>query len=702
MESRGQSINRTYILQEKAGQNDIYSTWRAKALYSPNDFSITFLDFSYNQLPDKVFEEFHRIFFAVYSFQSPYIHTPFEYEEFEGRKYLASPWIPGYSLREAIADRLINGADQVINIAIHILRGLAELERIGVRHNSLSPASVILSRAHFEYGIIRLRNVGYSLFIDHLPKDRCYRKVADYLLKGDHDPAGHQRDLYAAGLIIQKMVDSLSGEIQSSSEILDFKNLIQRFYQQPLSFESIHQALDQLLSIHPEKKIVDLIQEHIVTTEYKGTSTVDLYRSMEARYKAFKESMYELHREDDSELPGTDRYPEYEPLPPEQALPDLVPEIEFTPGIEELSALTEEEAQEGLFARTISAIRRLFSGTGKGKSKESKGGFHKTSFFHRLFGRREPGRGYTGATADGTGASGRNGNYGQFGQVDGDLKHHAEEQEASRAKYIFKRLAEHFSGLAKGPTPEGFQDVSRPGKEGQVLPLDKRKGPPLKQTNLDGVQPDDDTTSQPLPGKRGTRGNRTPPGHYLSNTSQDGELSDREGDTSAKDEDFQPGPEYAPGERREGEDVFGPEQDIEFGSSFLQKDREPPEGILSGKTPRTTSESKDSKQAARDSFSGTEKAEAAPGAGHDSSAGQKKPMHEYLPGSDQPAPIPPHAEKPAGAPGTAGAESTRQGPTAPFASRPELVDHRGPHTRSGFFRRLLAFLRLVTARLTGK
>ena len=102
MAQPGHTVNGCYKLQEKVGEDRFFTTWRATALYSPSSFSLTFLTFPYKDVPKRSFDEFRRLFLSLYTFQNPYVLTPFEYDESAETKYLASHWIRGYSLREAI------------------------------------------------------------------------------------------------------------------------------------------------------------------------------------------------------------------------------------------------------------------------------------------------------------------------------------------------------------------------------------------------------------------------------------------------------------------------------------------------------------------------------------------------------------------------------------------------------------------------
>src|SRR6056297_954245 len=114
----GDYINNCYLLQELIRDFSFIETWRAKALYSAQNFFITFLKFSSDSIPDAAVKEFHDVFIKMNSLQLPFIHSPFEFDTHQGVQYLSSPWIDGMALDKVIEENQLETLNQVIDITM--------------------------------------------------------------------------------------------------------------------------------------------------------------------------------------------------------------------------------------------------------------------------------------------------------------------------------------------------------------------------------------------------------------------------------------------------------------------------------------------------------------------------------------------------------------------------------------------------------
>lgn len=565
----GQVINGCYKLQEKVGEDRFFATWRATALYSPNSFSLTFLTFSYKAVSQRVFDEFRRLFLELYAFHNPYILTPFEYDESGDIKFLASNWLDGYSLREAIDNGDFSERDQVVNTTVHLLRGLSELERIGVRHNVLSPKSLHLNRANTAHDTPRIRNVGLSLFLDALGTAAEYRDLPRYRKDALQETRSHERDLYSTGAIIAELVSEV--EKNSSSEQLSkLAKIGASFREQPGSFSSIADALSQVLTLYPEKRTIDLIQEHTADVSSDDTMTTDLYRSIEMRYEATRQSTYEPYR--NGMEAAASRRISFDGRPPEHTVPDLESDEETAASADtphdleevvELLPIVMDDPQEGLLARALSAVRRFF--------------------FHRSRKRN------LAAPAEDMHENGAASSEGDASDTDGSRGHAPDDGPASPPSYaprspknddksrifdIFRRLSEHFLGTTRSkPIPFRFDSRSRRSARRTPMQdaLDARSQSREAIAGTTGGGNADSGMGSPR--DHGDEIGRSPNGETGARDENARWEVERDAATENKEYDFHAGPEYSPGERRDLDDESGALADIDFGSSAIRTDR---------------------------------------------------------------------------------------------------------------------------------
>ncbi len=582
MPQSGETINGCYTLQEKVGEDRFFSTWRATALYSPNSFSLTFLTFPYKSVPKRAFDEFRRLFLSLYTLQNPYVLTPFEYDESGETKYLASHWINGYSLREAIDNGDFSEKDQVINTAIHILRGLAELERIGVRHDVLTPKSLLLSSLNSDYDVPRIRNIGFSLFIDALGAAAEYRDLPRYRTESLREET-HERDLYAAGAIITELVSAVD-----TADLSTLADIGRAFCADTASFTSVNDALAYFLTQYPEKRTVDLIQEHVADVQIDDTMSRDLYRSIEARYLATKESAEEgSFRAAFAESPPPRRSARGRAAgsaPSGDAAYEEPPEDARAEDDDEIAELLPvdpdgvEEAPKGFLARAVSAVRRLFAR----RSNKHAAPQDETASEAPVADTGPPGGGDSGEASptpnDAALEGFRKGAPSDPAPVlSHPESHEPQEVDTSRIFEIFRQLKEHFIRTIR---PEEHR-----------LRLDHGGSRPQKRSPWHGALRarsgsaeealDTSAERQAAPKSKKTR-SRTAAGEAgpsvdtgeHENAAPWSVTRDTEGE--GKDYDFKPGPDYAPGERRGLDDEIGEPGDIDFGSSALRTDREAP------------------------------------------------------------------------------------------------------------------------------
>ena len=564
-------VKNCYALQEQVARDRFTTTWRATALYSPNTFSLTFLTFRYDAVPQATFDTFTRVFMALYRSQSPYLLTPFEYDEWDGSKYLATHWIQGETLGAALKSGRAIDSNQMIDLTIGLLRGLLALEQINVRHNALDADSIIMSFAHARSDVVRVKNNGVSVFTDALqPKRSAAHAQAQ----------AHERDLQAAGVIIHRLVAASKHNNEETERLAKLKQICGEFQASPGAFDSIAAALDRVLSVYPEKRTVDLIKEHATDLQLRDNARIDLYhnRSIQKRYGTSGWIRYRTGRGKHQHRQRHD----YQRAAPNgdaaaaAALEDDEPTEPLT--IEEL----EDHGRGGFFVHALSAIRRLFTRKPSGTQRDVRNATPTRDDAQAV--RLDPSRANEQETPTAAGSrdsdvAGEPGTRSRWTQ-----RQSRPVADNGRILELFHRLKEHFSGVATQDTPQLRYDARprrarRPARWRSVLrdALRNRATFTYEQRAQAAAERYEARRAQPQ--------QRPRPAAAAGGQALAAWKVDRAAASQAQDHDFQPGPEYAPGERRALEDEAGPHRDVSFGASSVRTDRDETERRVAADKP---------------------------------------------------------------------------------------------------------------------
>src|SRR6056297_519855 len=533
----GDYINNCYLLQELIKNDSFYETWRAKALYSAQNFLITFFKFSSEYIPKATFKEFHDVFIKLNSYQIPFIHYPFEFDTHQDVHYIASPWIDGMPLNEVIEENKLETLNQVIDITMSILKALSKLEEIDLHHNCLSPQSVILSNGVTPFDILHIQNVGFSIFKNEMDKFCPAEK---------ENAAPHSQDLIAVGKLIESMLEVLPKKEQDQEKlekILLFSNELQ---QKPESFTSVSDVYDHLLEIHPEKKSIDLIQEHIFSPDIEKVThagTFDLRRYQEEQ---FAEAKYEFTRSNSLDLEHRQKFYE-ERLnykihelekhdTPQEASQDTLLELEELEVVEE---------SDGLLKKGLRVIKNLFNQVFSSPKKKPLQHFLRPKKgapqSHRIF----------------------------------RFFHSGETQDPRKVEETINKMKDHFNGWSKerASTEDLNLDNSNVEKNEEFFKEQSKKKSVLQNNffvsrnkkyriSSDYNQEMTDDFQNKVNGDTGQK--------KTNYTRQD--IPDREREKNPN-YDFQYGPDYSPSERMGLDSDEGPLQEIDFNESSIRGDR---------------------------------------------------------------------------------------------------------------------------------
>ena len=96
---------------------------------------------------------------AASALNHPHILTIYEVGEDEGRPYIAMEYVEGETLRQKIANNVLQ-LRQILDIAIQIASGLARAHELGIIHRDLKPENLMLSRDGYakilDFGLAKL------------------------------------------------------------------------------------------------------------------------------------------------------------------------------------------------------------------------------------------------------------------------------------------------------------------------------------------------------------------------------------------------------------------------------------------------------------------------------------------------------------------------------------------------------------------
>lgn len=529
-------IKNCYALQEQVAQGSLTTTWRATALYSPDTFALTFLTFRYDAVPQATFDAFTRVFTLLSRSQSRYLLTPFEYDEWDGTKYLAMPWIGDETLGSVLETGRVVGTDRVIDIMIHLLRGLAELERIGVRHDALDPDAVMIGSVH-----ARVRTTGVSVFAAALRSEPAPARER-----------AHERDLVAVGAMIGRL--AAAGNHADAGKL---KRICDEFQTAPGTFGSIAAALDRVLSAYPEKRTVDLIGGHATDLQQRDDQAGASYHGHVTQERHGTTTWTEPDRYRSRQDRGPDR------VPPSEA-------VTAASGADEPSEppSVSDRAPGGTFTHVLSAIRRLFTR----KPGAPRRGAGKAAPLHdeAPIARSQPSAPNEPA-APSTARPHRGDAGGDEREAWSPPPHRGETAPADNGRILelFRRLSEHFRGVPPQAGPR-FRYDTRPKRPRRSS---RRRAVLRSQRDREAFSGERRARD---PAERYEPRHATPRSQPTTAAGGQDPIAwrpDRAAASPAHDHDVRPGPDHAPGERRGWEDETGAHRDVDFGSGGETKRR---------------------------------------------------------------------------------------------------------------------------------
>jgi hypothetical protein len=136
----------------------------------------------------------------------PAVATVYALEEYDGRLFIASEYVPGGTLRQAIDAGAID-RDRARAIALEIARGLAAAHAAGVVHRDLKPDNVVLSESGtvkvVDFGIAAVDGRDSSLTGDGALLGTPAYMAPEQLAGGEVD---RRADIYAFGVVFFEML----------------------------------------------------------------------------------------------------------------------------------------------------------------------------------------------------------------------------------------------------------------------------------------------------------------------------------------------------------------------------------------------------------------------------------------------------------------------------------------------------------------
>jgi serine/threonine-protein kinase len=199
----GQTITRYRVLS-KLGEGGMGEVFKAEDTSLKRPVALKFLVLhSLGGVEEQ--ERFQREAEAAAALSHPHIATVYEFNEFEGKKFIAMEYLEGGSLKEKIQTGPLKLKD-VIEIGVQISEGLHAAHEKGIVHRDIKSANVMLTGK----GQVKITDFGLAKLAhrSRVTQQGMTMGTADYMSpeQAQGEPADHRTDLWSVGVVLYEMV----------------------------------------------------------------------------------------------------------------------------------------------------------------------------------------------------------------------------------------------------------------------------------------------------------------------------------------------------------------------------------------------------------------------------------------------------------------------------------------------------------------
>jgi serine/threonine-protein kinase len=193
-----------YKITEKLGEGGMGVVYKAEDTRLRRNVALKFL--SLNALGDEEEKErFLREAQAAALLDHPNIAAVHDFQEVDGRFFIAMAYVDGPTLTEKIAERPLKLA-AALDLAIQICEGLKEAHEEGVTHRDIKPANIIINRK----GRVKITDFGLAHLAGRskLTKSGTSLGTPSYMSPEQalSEPTDRRTDVWAVGVTLYEMI----------------------------------------------------------------------------------------------------------------------------------------------------------------------------------------------------------------------------------------------------------------------------------------------------------------------------------------------------------------------------------------------------------------------------------------------------------------------------------------------------------------
>jgi serine/threonine protein kinase len=212
----GRMVDR-YSIISRLGAGGLGEVWLAMDTELAREVALKFLSPELAEDSDQA-RRFRQEARAASSLNHPNLVTIFDIAEFDGRQLIAQEYIPGRTVRDALAAGPFK-IETVLEIATQIAAGLGAAHAAGIVHRDIKPENIMIRPD----GVVKVVDFGIARFTDeaalsgHLPSSRLTQPgiivgTARYMSPEQARglPVDGRSDIFSLGVVLYEMVTGVA------------------------------------------------------------------------------------------------------------------------------------------------------------------------------------------------------------------------------------------------------------------------------------------------------------------------------------------------------------------------------------------------------------------------------------------------------------------------------------------------------------
>ncbi|MEI6873511.1 MAG: protein kinase [Spirochaetota bacterium] len=153
-------INQCYIVREKLGEDGFCELWRATSVFNATEFLLRFL----KPLPglEEKMDAFRRETMATYAIGHPAVGDLVEFEQFEGRFFLASAYLGQRTLRSLLAEGVSFGLEHLCRYILELAQGVDAFHGLDIVYGCLNSDNALFQFRQGRAEAVQVQKPGYA------------------------------------------------------------------------------------------------------------------------------------------------------------------------------------------------------------------------------------------------------------------------------------------------------------------------------------------------------------------------------------------------------------------------------------------------------------------------------------------------------------------------------------------------------------